>query len=192
MAPTSSDIDAFRGRDTVDFIMSTPPIGAPAPDFTLQSDRGDRFRLSDLRGRPVVLYFYPEDDTEGCTLENIEFTDLLPQFVAEKVVVAGISPDTVEKHCSFRDKHGLAVPLLADPDRKVISAYGLWQLKKMFGVEFMGVKRATVIISPDGNVAELIHATRIKGHADRVLAAVRAHQAHGWVTPAAPRKSPRS
>ena len=172
--------------------MSTPTIGTPAPDFTLPSDRGDRFQLSENRGRPVVLYFYPEDDTEGCTLENIEFTDLLPQFVAEKAVVAGISPDTVEKHCSFRDKHGLAVPLLADPDRKVISAYGLWQLKKMFGVEFMGVKRATVIISPDGNVAELIHATRIKGHADRVLAAVRAHQAHGWVSPAAPRKSPRS
>jgi len=160
--------------------MSTPSIGTPAPDFTLPSDRGDRFRLSDHRGRPIVLYFYPEDDTEGCTLENIEFTDLLPQFAADQVVVAGISPDTVEKHCSFRDKHGLAVPLLADPDRQVVTAYGLWQLKKMFGVEFMGVKRATIVVSPAGDIADLIHATRIKGHAERVLAAVRAHAHRGW------------
>ena len=172
--------------------MSTPPIGTPAPNFTLPSDRGDRFRLSDHRGRPVVLYFYPEDDTEGCTLENIEFTDLLPQFVAEKVVVAGISPDTIEKHCSFRDKHGLAVPLLADPDRKVISAYGLWQLKKMFGVEFMGVKRATIIVSPAGDIADLILATRIRGHGERVLKAVRAHQARGWSAPPARRAKTKS
>lgn len=163
--------------------MTTPLIGTPAPDFVLPSDRGDSFRLSDHRGQPVVLYFYPEDDTEGCTLENIEFTDLMPQFVAERTVVVGISPDTIEKHCSFRDKHGLAVPLLADTDRKVITAFGLWQLKKMFGVEFMGVKRATIIVSPAGEIAELMYATRIKGHAERVLAAVRAQAARGWIAP---------
>lgn len=168
--------------------MSTPPIGSKAPGFILASDRGDTFDLAAHRGHPVVIYFYPEDDTEGCTVENIEFTDLMPQFAAENTVVVGISPDTVEKHCSFRDKHGLAVPLLADPDRKVISAYGLWQLKKMFGVEFMGVKRATVIISPTGDVADLVLATRIKGHAERILTAVRSHKARSWATP--PKKRP--
>ncbi len=172
--------------------MSTPSLGTKAPEFILASDRGDTFDLAAHRGHPVVIYFYPEDDTEGCTLENIEFSDLMPQFTAARAIVVGISPDTVEKHCSFRDKHGLAVPLLADPDRKVISAYGLWQLKKMFGVEFMGVKRATVIVSPAGDLVELIHATRIKGHAERVLAAVRAHEARGWASPVARRKPPRS
>lgn len=172
--------------------MSTPPIGTRAPEFILASDRGDTFDLAAHRGHPVVIYFYPEDDTEGCTIENVEFSDLVPQFAAARTVVVGVSPDTIEKHCSFRDKHGLAVPLLADPERKVISAYGLWQLKKMFGVEFMGVKRATVIVSPDGEVAELIHATRIKGHAEKVLAAVQAHQARGWTVPGTRRKTPRS
>lgn len=165
-------------------IVSTPPIDTPAPDFVLPSDRGGNFRLSDHRGQPVVLYFYPADDTEGCTLENIEFTKLMPEFAAGRVVIAGISPDTIEKHCSFRRKHGLAAPLLSDTDRKVISAYGLWQPKKMFGVTFMGVKRATIIVSPAGDIAGLIHATRIKGHAERVLAAVRAHEAQNWTTPA--------
>jgi thioredoxin-dependent peroxiredoxin len=163
--------------------MSTPPVGSKAPEFILASDRGDTFDLAAHRGHPVVIYFYPEDDTEGCTMENIEFSDLMPQFAAARAVVVGVSPDSIEKHCSFRDKHGLVVPLLADPERKVISAYGLWQLKKMFGVEFMGVKRATVVISPTGDIAELIHATRIKGHAERVLAAVQAHQARGWSAP---------
>lgn len=172
--------------------MSTPPIGTRAPEFILASDRGDTFDLAAHRGHPVVIYFYPEDDTEGCTIENVEFSDLVPQFAAARTVVVGVSPDTIEKHCSFRDKHGLAVPLLADPERKVISAYGLWQLKKMFGVEFMGVKRATVIVSPDGEVAELIHATRIKGHAEKVLAAVQAHQARDWTVPGTRRKTPRS
>lgn len=160
--------------------MPVPSIGTPAPDFTLQADHGPRFHLAEHRGHPVVVYFYPEDDTEGCTIENIEFTDLLPGFAAEGAVVVGISPDTVEKHCSFRDKFGLKVPLLSDVDRSVISAYGLWQLKKMFGAEFMGVKRATVIVAPDGTVADVINATRIKGHADRVLGALRAHAANAW------------
>ncbi len=163
--------------------MSTPPVGSKAPEFILASDRGDTFDLAAHRGHPVVIYFYPEDDTEGCTIENIEFSDLMPQFAALRAVVVGISPDTIEKHCSFRDKHGLVVPLLSDPERKVISAYGLWQLKKMFGAEFMGVKRATVVISPEGDIAELIHATRIKGHAERVLAAVKALQARDWAPP---------
>lgn len=172
--------------------MSTPPVGSKAPEVILVSDRGDTFDLAEHRGHPVVIYFYPEDDTEGCTIENIEFSDLMPQFADLRTVVVGVSPDTIEKHCSFRDKHGLVVPLLSDPERKVISAYGLWQLKKMFGVEFMGVKRATVVTSPEGNIAEVIHATRIKGHAERVLAAVKAQQARGWAPPkpARPKSKP--
>ncbi len=154
--------------------MPTPPIGSPAPDFELTTDRNEKFRLSNNRGRPVVLYFYPEDDTEGCTVENIEFSEQLPKFRELGIEVVGISPDTVEKHCAFRDKHKLTVPLAADPERQAIEAYGLWQLKKMFGVEFMGVKRATVLVDADGKVAGVFHATRIKGHAEKVLDAARA------------------
>lgn len=154
--------------------MPVPAIGAAAPDFELTTDAYETFRLGRHLGRPVVLYFYPQDDTEGCTLENIEFTDLMPEFRKLKAVVVGISPDTVEKHCTFRDKYNLGVPLASDPDHAVIDAYGLWQLKKLWGVEFMGVERATVIVDPDGKVAAIIHATRIKGHAAKVLDAVRA------------------
>lgn len=154
--------------------MPVPAIGTPAPDFELTTDARETFHLSRHRGRPVVLYFYPQDDTEGCTLENIEFTDLMPEFSKLKAIVVGISPDSVDKHCSFRDKYNLGVPLASDPEHAVIDAYGLWQLKKLWGVEFMGVKRATVIVDATGNVAGVIHATRIKGHAAKVLEAVRA------------------
>ncbi len=153
--------------------MPVPAIGAPAPDFELTTDAYEKFRLSRLLGRPVVLYFYPQDDTEGCTLENIEFTDLMPEFKKLKAAVVGISPDTVEKHCTFRDKYNLGVPLASDPDHGVIDAYGLWQLKKLWGTEFMGVKRATVVIDAEGKVAALLYATRIKGHAAKVLESVR-------------------
>lgn len=154
--------------------MPLPAIGSPAPDFELTTDAYEKFRLSRNLGRPVVIYFYPQDDTEGCTLENIEFTDLMPEFRKLKAVVIGISPDTVEKHCSFRDKFNLGVPLASDPDHAVIDAYGLWQLKKLWGVEYMGVKRATVVIDAEGNVAALLLANRIKGHAAKVLESVRA------------------
>lgn len=153
--------------------MTSIAVGTTAPDFALVSDSHDLFRLSEHRGRSVVLYFYPQDDTEGCTIENIEFTDQLPEFKKLGAVVVGISPDTVEKHCSFRDKYNLGVKLAADPERKAIKAYGLWQLKKMFGVEFMGVKRTTFLIDPDGIIAGIFPATRIKGHAEKVLAATR-------------------
>ncbi len=154
--------------------MTIPAPGSIAPDFELPTDGNDKFRLSAHRGHPVILYFYPQDDTEGCTLENIEFTEQMPAFRSLEAVVVGISPDTVEQHCSFRDKYNLGVTLAADPERKAIEAYGIWQLKKMFGVEFMGVKRITVLVGPDGRVAGVFHATRIKGHAEKVLAATRA------------------
>ena len=100
--------------------MARPEVGKKAPDFTLPTDANEPFRLSDHRGKPVVLYFYPEDDTEGCTIENIEFTQLLPAFAELGVKVVGISPDSVEKHCAFRDKHGLRATLAADPTLKVL------------------------------------------------------------------------
>jgi thioredoxin-dependent peroxiredoxin len=153
--------------------MSLITPGSLAPDFELVTDSHEKFRLLNYRGRPVVLYFYPQDDTEGCTVENIEFTNLLPEFEKLGVVVVGISPDTVEKHCSFRDKYNLGVTLAADPERKAIEAYGIWQLKKLYGVEFMGVKRTTVLVDAEGRVAQVLPATRIKGHAEKVLAAAR-------------------
>ena len=169
--------------------MTLPSPGSPAPDFELVTDSYEKFRLSEHRGHPVVLYFYPQDDTEGCTLENIEFTDQMPEFKRLGAIVVGISPDTVEKHCSFRDKYNLGVILAADPDRKAIEAYGIWQLKKLWGVEYMGVKRITLLVDQDGKVAEVFQATRIKGHAEKVLAATRALVERSGVAPAKPRRA---
>lgn len=169
--------------------MTLPSPGSPAPDFELVTDSYAKFRLSDHRGHPVVLYFYPQDDTEGCTVENIEFTDQMPAFKRLGAVVVGISPDSVEKHCSFRDKYNLGVILAADPEHKAIDAYGIWQLKKLWGVEYMGVKRITVLVGADGNIAEVFNATRIKGHAEKVLAATQALVERSGGAPAKPKRS---
>lgn len=157
--------------------MAHPAVGRKAPDFELTTDAGTPFRLSDHQGRPVVLFFYPEDDTEGCTIENLEFTKLLPEFQALGVSVLGISPDTVEKHCKFRDKHGLKAPLGADTDLKVTKKYGAWGPKKLFGHEYDGVIRTTFLIDGKGRVAEIFAVTRIKGHAAAALEAARTLQA---------------
>lgn len=149
--------------------MTLPPVGSPAPDFELVTDNGRKFRLSRQLGRPVVIYFYPQDDTEGCTLESQEFTALMPAFQKLGATVIGISPDSVAQHCAFRDKYNLGVPLAADPERTAIEAYGIWQLKKMFGVEFMGVKRITFLVDGAGKIAAVVPAPRIKGHAQKVL-----------------------
>lgn len=149
-------------------------VGDPAPTFSLPADDGTSFDLAAHRGKPVVLYFYPQDDTEGCTLENQEFTALLPDFAAHGAVVAGISPDTIESHCRFRDKFDLRVPLLADPDLAVVKAYDLWQLKKLWGVEYMGLVRTSFLIAPDGRIAGIFRATRIRNHAAKLLAELRA------------------
>jgi peroxiredoxin Q/BCP len=154
--------------------MPYPTVGAPAPDFALASDRGGIFRLSAQRGKPVVLVFYPEDGSGGCIVENREFSALLPEFEALGAVVVGISPQDVASHCRFRDRHELSQPLLADPELVAIKAYGLWAQKKMFGHEFMGVVRVTFLVDADGRIAGSFRATRIKGHAQRVLEALRA------------------
>lgn len=154
--------------------MSRIAVGAPAPDFDLVTDSGEAFRLSDQKGHPVVLFFYPEDDTEGCTIENIEFTQLKPEFDALGVRLVGISPDSVEKHCAFRDKHGLTVPLAADPDHKAIGAFKVWQKKKLFGHEYDGLVRTTFLIDATGRIAGIWPVTRIKGHAAAALAGAKA------------------
>lgn len=151
--------------------MSRIAVGQEAPDFALPTDRGKTFRLSEHRGNPVILVFYPQADTEGCTLENVEFTQLLPKFGAAGATVVSISPDSVAKHCAFRDKYELKLILLSDPDHLAIEAYGLWGDKKMFGVEFKGLIRTTVIVGPDGRIAGILKASRIKGHAQKVLEA---------------------
>lgn len=151
--------------------MPIPSVGTMAPDFELPTADGGVFRLSDQRGRPVVLYFYPQDDTEGCTVENIGFSGLLPEFEKLDVVVLGISPDTVEQHCAFRDKYGLGVTLAADPAREVVEAYGLWQSKKTFGREYIGLVRTSFLIAADGRISRVWEVRRIKGHVEEVLEA---------------------
>lgn len=148
-------------------------VGGKAPDFELMTDAGVPFRLSAQRGSPVVLFFYPEDDTEGCTLENIEFGQRLGEFERLGVRVLGISPDSVETHCKFRDKHGLKVPLAADLGHKVASAYGVWGKKKLFGRVYDGIIRTTFAVDANGLIAGIWRVTRIKGHAQSALDAVR-------------------
>ena len=149
--------------------------GDLAPDFTLPLDDGSTFQLAAQRGKPVVLYFYPQDDSGGCVDENKEFSERAAAFAALGARLVGISPDDIESHVKFRKKYGLAVPLAADPERQAIEAFGLWKLKKLYGREFMGLIRTSFIIGADGKVARIIKATRILGHAQKMLEALEAH-----------------
>lgn len=146
--------------------------GDPAPDFTLKCDDGTDFRLAEHRGKPVVIFFYPQDDSGGCVDENQEFSALAPEFAARGTVVLGVSPDDFDSHRAFRRKYDLAIPLAADPERVAIEAFGLWQLKKLYGREFMGLIRTSFIIDAQGRIGRVIRATRIKGHAAKMLAAL--------------------
>lgn len=150
--------------------------GDSAPDFVLQRDDGSTLSKADVAGRYAVLFFYPEDDSGGCVDENREFSALADAFAARDAVLVGVSPDSIESHLKFRKKYGLGVPLAADPERATIEAFGLWQLKKLYGREFMGLVRTSFILDRDGKVAQIIRATRIKGHAQKVLAALEALQ----------------
>ena len=152
--------------------MTDLTVGDPAPAFSLELDDGRTVTADGLRGSSVVLFFYPQDDTGGCTDENIEFSALSEQFAARGAVVIGVSPDDVASHLKFRGKYGLSIPLAADPERKAIEAFGVWQMKKLYGREFMGLVRTTFIIDAEGRIARVIRATRIKGHAAKVLNAL--------------------
>ena len=149
-------------------------VGAVAPDFDLPTDGDGRLRLSELRARKVVLYFYPADDTEGCTLEAVNFTALLPEFKRAGTTVVGVSPDSPKSHDRFKEKHALKLLLAADADHQVIERYGLWGEKTMFGRKYMGVERATFLIDRLGRIAQVWRKVRVKGHAEAVLAAAKA------------------
>jgi len=149
--------------------MAELTIGDEAPDFRLPRNGGGDISLSDLKGKAVVLYFYPKDDTSGCTAEAIDFSALGAQFEAANTVVIGISPDSVKSHDKFAAKHSLSVMLAADEDKSALEAYGVWKEKSMYGKKYMGVERTTFLISPDGKVAKIWSKVKVPGHAQAVL-----------------------
>ena len=154
--------------------MTILDIGSTPPDFTLPRDGGGMITLSGLRGKPVVLYFYPKDDTSGCTQEAIEFSGLRPQFEKLGAKVIGMSPDPVKKHDKFKTKHDLKVDLVADEDKAIIEAYGLWVEKSMYGRKYMGVERTTYLIDSAGKIAKIWNKVKVPGHAADVLEATKA------------------
>lgn len=151
-----------------------PATGDKAPDFTLPRDGGETVTLSDLRGGKVVLFFYPRDDTSGCTREAIGFSEQLQAFRDAGAEVFGISKDTIPSHDKFVAKHGLTVPLLSDAETTTCEDYGVWKEKKMYGKTFMGIERTTVLIGPDGVIARRWDKVKVPGHVDAVLEAVQA------------------
>lgn len=148
--------------------------GDTAPDFELPADGGSTVRLADFRGQPVVLYFYPKDDTSGCTKEAISFSALSDAFAEAGTAVIGVSPDPVKSHDKFKAKHGLSVTLAADEEKHAIQAYGVWVEKKMYGKSYMGVERSTFLIDANGKVAKVWRKVKVPGHAEAVLETVRA------------------
>ncbi|TGQ73110.1 MAG: peroxiredoxin [Mesorhizobium sp.] len=154
--------------------MADLDVGDLAPQFDLPRDGGGSLSLAAFTGKPVVLYFYPQDDTTSCTAEAISFSQLKPEFEKAGAVVIGLSPDSAKKHDKFKSKYSLAIDLAADEERKVIEAYHLWVEKTMYGRNYMGVERATFLIGTDGRIAKVWRKVRVKGHAEEVLDAVRA------------------
>lgn len=154
--------------------MTEPAIGKTAPDFTLPRDGGETITLSALKGAPVVVYFYPKDDTSGCTTEALDFTALAEEFSKAGATIIGISPDTVAKHEKFIKKHSLGIALAADENQEAANAYGVWKEKSMYGKTYMGIERSTFLIDADGNIARIWPKVKVAGHAQEVLEAVRA------------------
>ncbi len=149
-------------------------VGTNAPNFTLPADSGSTVALSSLRGKAVVLYFYPKDDTSGCTLEAKAFNDLMPHFAKAGAVIVGVSPDSAASHDKFKKKHGLNFSLAADETKAMLESYGVWVEKSMYGRKYMGVERTTVLIDKAGKVARIWPKVKVPGHAEEVLAAVQA------------------
>jgi len=148
--------------------------GDPAPPFDMPAAGGGRVSLAGLKGKRVVLYFYPKDDTPGCTLEALNFTEKAKAFAALKTIVVGASRDTVAKHERFAEKHGLSVILAADEDGLVTEAYGVWSEKTLYGRKFMGIERATFLINAKGQIAHVWRKVRVPGHVEDVLKVVKA------------------
>lgn len=146
--------------------------GKKAPDFTLSRDGGEEVSLSDFRGQRVVLYFYPKDNTSGCTTQACEFRDQHPDFQKLDTVILGVSPDSVRSHQGFRDKHELPFPLLADTEHKVAEAYGVWKEKSMYGRKYWGIERSTFFIDEEGRLQRVWRKVKARGHAQEVMAAL--------------------
>jgi thioredoxin-dependent peroxiredoxin len=148
-------------------------LGKEVPSFTLPSEDGGAVSLVGLRGKMAVLFFYPKDDTTGCTLEAQDFSDRAAEFAKIGASVVGISPDSIKSHSKFRAKHGLAVTLLSDESKEMIASYGLWVEKSMYGRKYMGVERTTVLLDASGKVARIWEKVKVPGHAEEVLEAAR-------------------
>jgi peroxiredoxin Q/BCP len=147
-------------------------VGQPAPEFALKDGSGNTVRLSDLRGKKVVLYFYPKDMTPGCTQEACDLRDRHDRLQAAGAVVLGVSPDSEKSHQKFAAKYELPFPLLADPDNTAASAYGVWKEKSMYGRTYMGIERSTFLIDEEGKIARIWPKVKVNGHADEILAAL--------------------
>lgn len=150
--------------------MPAPQPGDLAPDFTILTDTGETLTLSSLKGHPVVLYFYPKDDTSGCTTEACEFRDLFPRFDGNKAVILGVSPDPVKSHAKFKAKYELPFTLLADTEKTIAQAYDVWKEKSMYGRKYMGVERTTFVIDAQGRVVRVFEKVKPAGHAAAVMA----------------------
>ncbi len=144
--------------------------GKPAPEFELESDSGDTVTLASLRGKPIVLYFYPKDNTSGCTTQACSIRDHWGEFEQAGAVVLGVSPDGVASHVKFKTDFDLPFNLLADPDHRTAEAYGVWVEKKNYGKTYMGIERSTFVIGPDGNIVKVLRRVKPETHADKVLA----------------------
>ncbi len=151
-----------------------PQEGATAPDFDLAADGGRRARLADMKGRKIVLYFYPKDDTSGCTKEAMEFNALRADFDAAGATILGVSADDAKSHDKFKAKYDLAFALGSDPEKTMLEAYGVWVEKSMYGRKYMGIERSTFLIDAEGRVAKVWPKVKVPGHAAEVLAAAKA------------------
>jgi len=179
LAETDSDSISGGGKLTQIIVermtqMNRISEGDMAPDFTLPTDGGGSFSLSENSGKGVVLFFYPKDDTSGCTKEAIGFSETRGEFEKLGFAVVGMSPDPVKKHDKFRDKHDLKITLISDEEKEVLGQYGVWVEKSMYGKKYMGVERTTLLIGADRVVAKAWHKVKVPGHVDEVLAEARA------------------
>ena len=153
--------------------MSELKPGQKAPDFTVSTDAGKKVKISDFKGKKIVLYFYPKDDTPGCTKEACAFRDGISEIRKRGAVVLGVSPDSVESHKKFRDKYELNFPLLADTDKKIVEAYGVWKEKSMYGKKYMGVERTTFVIDEAGKISHIFRKVKVEQHYDEVQEALK-------------------
>lgn len=153
--------------------MTTPGVGEKAPDFRLSDQDGKTWTLQDFQGESLVLYFYPKDDTPGCTREACSFRNLHAEFQEIGARIVGVSPDGAERHARFAQKHDLPFTLLADPEHETAEAYGVWKEKNMYGRKFWGIERTTFIIGPDSKIAKVYPRVKVNGHVEKVLEEVR-------------------